>query len=158
VKGLITAVNVTTHNLNVRLYDDEWSPLGDYQNESMILYSLTTKRGGDLYACIYNNNSHALEIVLDLKYGVEARDWTEVALKGQLKPLELEMTRMAELIDSMRVGVHEIIAKEDANLLEADSVSDSLYLYSVFTMLVSVALSIYQVRFMKSFFKAKKLV
>jgi len=96
--------------------------------------------------------------VLDLKYGVEARDWTEVALKGQLKPLELEMTRMAELIDSMRVGVHEIIAKEDANLLEADSVSDSLYLYSVFTMLVSVALSIYQVRFMKSFFKAKKLV
>jgi len=156
--GSIKAETGTTNKLVVVVYDDEWKQVGEFRNQSAIIFSLTTKKGGDLFACVLNNATKTAYLTIDLRYGVEAKDYTSVAKRDHLKPMEVEIAKLSDIVDSMKAVVKNIIASEDKNVEEADTMSDNLVVYSGITVMITIGVAVYQTLFLKRFLRSKKVL
>ncbi len=71
-------------------------------------FGFTTEKQGEFRFCFHNEApgvDHELEIEFKLKVGYEAKDYTEVAKKEHLKPIELELLKLndaaAELLSDL---------------------------------------------------------
>lgn len=112
-----------------------------------------------------------------MKHGVEAKSYDDIAKAEKLKPLEVELRRLEDLSDSIVNDFAYMRQREEEmrgtngklacyftrySLIIIYYVSEStnnrvLYL-SIFSMLVLLALALWQVLYLRRYFKAKKLI
>jgi hypothetical protein len=115
-------------------------------------------------------------ISLDIKTGVDAKDYTEVAKAEQLKPLELELRKMQDTVNSVLVEMMYFRAREEAmrdtngtccgvggsfeglTLEIPESTNFRVQWFSIFVVLVLVGLGALQILYMKRYFRSKKLI
>jgi len=100
----------------------------------------------------------AREVHLEMKHGVEAKSYEEIANVGKLKPLEMELTKLEDLSSSI-VSDFEYMKKREEEMRDTNESTNSRVLYlSVFSMLCLLGLATWQVLYLRRFFKAKKLI
>ena len=58
--------------------------------------SFTTYVGGYYECCIKNLHNEENEVNFELKYGVAAKDYSEVAKTKDLKPMELNLLKLED--------------------------------------------------------------
>jgi len=100
----------------------------------------------------------AREVHLDMKHGVEAKSYEELANVGKLKPLEMELTKLEDLSSSI-VQDFEYMKKREEEMRDTNESTNNRVLYlSIFSMLCLLGLATWQVLYLRRFFKAKKLI
>jgi len=98
------------------------------------------------------------EVFLDMKHGVEAKSYEELANVGKLKPLEMELTKLEDLSSSI-VQDFEYMKKREEEMRDTNESTNNRVLYlSIFSMLCLLGLATWQVLYLRRFFKAKKLI
>ncbi|XP_078516589.1 transmembrane emp24 domain-containing protein 10-like [Lissotriton helveticus] len=97
-------------------------------------------------------------ITLDIKRGVEARNYIELAKAEKLKPLEVELRRLEDLSESIVKDFVYMKQREEEMRDTNESTSLRVLYFSVFSMLCLVGLATWQVFYLRLFFKAKKLI
>ncbi|XP_053305673.1 transmembrane emp24 domain-containing protein 10-like isoform X2 [Spea bombifrons] len=97
-------------------------------------------------------------IILDVKHGVEAKNYEALAKAEKLKPLEVELRRLEDLSDSIVKDFMYMKKREEEMRDTNESTSLRVLYFSVFSMLCLVALATWQVFYLRRFFKAKKLI
>ncbi|KAG8437891.1 hypothetical protein GDO86_008549 [Hymenochirus boettgeri] len=97
-------------------------------------------------------------IILDIKHGVEAKNYEDLAKAEKLKPLELGLRRLEDLSDSIVKDFSYMKKREEEMRDTNESTSLRVLYFSVFSMFCLVALATWQVFYLRRFFKAKKLI
>lgn len=113
--------------------------------------------------CITNHapsNQQPLEreVSLSMKHGVEAKNYDDLAKAEKLKPLEIELRRLEDLSDSIVNDFAYMRKREEQMRSTNESTNDRVLYLSIFSMLVLFALALWQVLYLRRYFKAKKLI
>ncbi|XP_078516048.1 transmembrane emp24 domain-containing protein 10 [Lissotriton helveticus] len=97
-------------------------------------------------------------VILDMKHGVEAKNYEEIAKVEKLKPLEVELRRLEDLSESI-VNDFAYMKKREEEMRDTNESTNVRVLYfSVFSMCCLIGLATWQVFYLRRFFKAKKLI
>uniref|UniRef100_A0A8C7W745 GOLD domain-containing protein n=3 Tax=Oncorhynchus TaxID=8016 RepID=A0A8C7W745_ONCMY len=95
---------------------------------------------------------------LDMKHGVEAKNYEEIAKVEKLKPLEVELRRLEDLSESI-VNDFAYMKKREEEMRDTNESTNIRVLYfSIFSMCCLIGLATWQVFYLRRFFKAKKLI
>ncbi|KAM3918761.1 transmembrane emp24 domain-containing protein 10-like [Leptodactylus fuscus] len=97
-------------------------------------------------------------IILNVKHGVEAKNYEDLAKAEKLKPLEVELRRLEDLSDSLVKDFTYMKKREEEMRDTNESTSLRVLYFSMFSMFCLVALATWQVVYLRRFFKAKKLI
>nr|XP_005301663.2 transmembrane emp24 domain-containing protein 10 [Chrysemys picta bellii] len=97
-------------------------------------------------------------VILDMKHGVEAKNYEEIAKVEKLKPLEVELRRLEDLSESI-VNDFAYMKKREEEMRDTNESTNIRVLYfSIFSMFCLIGLATWQVFYLRRFFKAKKLI
>jgi len=99
-----------------------------------------------------------IDIELDLKHGVEAKNYDDLAKAEQLKPLELQLRKLEDLTDSIVNDFQQMKKREEYMRNTNESTNSRVLYFSVFSMICLIVLAMWQVMYLKRYFKTKKLI
>jgi len=98
------------------------------------------------------------EVFVDMKHGVEAKDYGNLAKSEKLKPLEVELRRLEDLSESIVNDFAYMRAREEEMRDTNESTHSRVLYFSIFSMCCLLGLATWQVLYLRRFFKAKKLI
>ena len=98
------------------------------------------------------------EVNLQMKHGVEAKNYEQLAAVSQLKPLELELTKLEDLSSSIVQDFEYMKQREQEMRDTNESTNNRVFYLSIFSMLCLASLALWQILYLKKFFKSKKLI
>ncbi|MBN3287119.1 TMEDA protein, partial [Polyodon spathula] len=97
-------------------------------------------------------------VVLNIKHGTEAKNYEKIGKAEKLKPLEVKLRQMEDLSESI---VKELVYmkrnaehRSDTN----ESTGSRVFGFSLLSMLCLVSLAVWQVLYLRRFFKSKRLI
>eukprot|EP00051_Salpingoeca_urceolata_P005442 m.73317 g.73317 ORF g.73317 m.73317 type:complete len:307 (+) comp14335_c0_seq2:742-1662(+) len=151
-----TGMHVEVHDPN-----DELIMSKDYQAEGR--FAFTTHESGEHTICINSNSTRwfskdTLRIHLDLRIGEHANDYEMISKKEQLSVVE---TRLYQLISQVKQISSEQAyqrTRESTFREVSESTNQRVLWWSVAQAAILVVTAWWQVRHLKGFFEAKKLV
>lgn len=121
-------------------------------------FAYTAARDGEYRACFTNSGLHQKTVVFDLKKGPSATDYESIAKKDHLKPMEIELKRLEDMV----AAVHEdlrFMQRRDKEMAATNASTHGRVVWaSVFSILVLVGMGAGQVVYLKQYFQAKKII
>uniref|UniRef100_K3WH93 GOLD domain-containing protein n=1 Tax=Globisporangium ultimum (strain ATCC 200006 / CBS 805.95 / DAOM BR144) TaxID=431595 RepID=K3WH93_GLOUD len=130
----------------------------DTTSDDLHKFSFHAGTGGSHSVCFYNTNDNAVRIQLDFKHGVEAKDYTEVAKREHLMPVEKELRKMEDTVDEIHREMLYMREREAAMRNTNESTNSRVLWFSFFSIVVLLGMGVWQVLYLKKFFKSKKLI
>lgn len=125
-------------------------------------FAFTTDDYDMFEVCFHSQGSHGQgidrEISLDVKTGVEAKNYDDLQKTEKLKPMELELKKLEDLSEAIVNDFAYMRAREEQMRDTNESTSDRVLYFSVFSMLCLVGLAMWQIFYLRRFFIAKKLI
>uniref|UniRef100_A0A0M3I291 GOLD domain-containing protein n=1 Tax=Ascaris lumbricoides TaxID=6252 RepID=A0A0M3I291_ASCLU len=98
------------------------------------------------------------EVMLQMRRGVEAKNYEDIAKAEQLKPLEVELRRLEDLSESIVQDFAYMRQREEEMRNTNESTNSRVLYLSIFSMLCLLGLATWQVLYLRRYFKAKKLI
>ncbi|XP_005091437.1 transmembrane emp24 domain-containing protein 10 [Aplysia californica] len=98
------------------------------------------------------------EVYLDVKRGIEAKNYDDIAKAEKLKPLEVELRRLEDLSKSIVDDFAYMRSREEQMRDTNESTHSRVMYFSLFSMLCLLGLATWQVLYLRRYFKAKKLI
>ncbi|CAH1732664.1 transmembrane emp24 domain-containing protein bai-like [Aphis gossypii] len=105
-----------------------------------------------------NNNGAVQEIFMDIKTGVEAKNYEGVAEAFKLKPLEMDLKRLEDVSEAIVLEFKDMKMRADEMRNTNESTKNRVFYFSLFCMICLIVLAIWQVCYLRRYFKAKKLI
>ncbi|CAG9812559.1 unnamed protein product [Phaedon cochleariae] len=105
-----------------------------------------------------NQRGITQEISLVTKHGIETKNYDTLGEAAQLKPIERELKKLEDLSNAI---VHDfsIMRKREEEMRDTNESTNSRVLYfSIFSMCCLLGLATWQVLYLRTYFKAKKLI
>ncbi|KAL4581791.1 hypothetical protein LXL04_006319 [Taraxacum kok-saghyz] len=150
-----------SHRITVRIT----SPLGnnchyaDQKDHGEFAY--TAHEDGDYMACFWvakQNPQTTLTIEFDWRYGLAAKDWSNVAKRGQLEMMELDLKKLFDTIAIIHDEMFYLREREESMQLLIRSTNSKMATFSFFSLIVCLAVACMQLWHLKTFFERKKLI
>ncbi|XP_071375680.1 transmembrane emp24 domain-containing protein 10-like isoform X2 [Centroberyx affinis] len=147
---------------NLKITDSSGHTLYTKDDASKGKFAFTTE-DYDMFEVCFESKSPLGEVPdqlinLDMKHGVEAKNYEEIAKVEKLKPLEVELRRLEDLSESI-VNDFAYMKKREEEMRDTNESTNTRVLYfSIFSMCCLIGLATWQVLYLRRFFKAKKLI
>ena len=91
-------------------------------------------------------------------HGVDSKDYKDTIETEQLKPLEAQLRRLEDLSNEI-VQDFAYMRKREEEMRDTNESTNSRVLYfSVFSMVCLLSLAVWQLFYLRRYFKAKKLI
>ncbi|XP_028162049.1 transmembrane emp24 domain-containing protein bai [Ostrinia nubilalis] len=98
------------------------------------------------------------DVTLDIKIGIEAKNYEGIAEAAKLKPMELELKRLEDLSEAI-VQDFTLMRKAEEEMRDTnESTNNRVLFFSIFSMVCLLGLATWQVLYLRRYFKAKKLI
>ncbi|XP_059058242.1 transmembrane emp24 domain-containing protein bai [Achroia grisella] len=98
------------------------------------------------------------DITLDIKIGIEAKNYEGIGEAAKLKPMELELKRLEDLSEAI-VQDFTLMRKREEEMRDTnESTNNRVLFFSIFSMVCLLGLATWQVLYLRRYFKAKKLI
>lgn len=130
----------------------------DTSSDDIHKFSFTADAGGNYAVCFVNGNDKPVRVMLDFKHGVEAKDYTEVAKREHLMPVEKELRKMEDTVDEIHREMLYMREREATMRNTNESTNSRVLWFSFFSIVVLLGMGVWQVMYLKKFFKSKKLI
>eukprot|EP01089_Gocevia_fonbrunei_P011169 TRINITY_DN242_c0_g1_i1.p1 TRINITY_DN242_c0_g1~~TRINITY_DN242_c0_g1_i1.p1 ORF type:complete len:207 (-),score=30.80 TRINITY_DN242_c0_g1_i1:55-675(-) len=127
-------------------------------------FAFTTAEGGEFQFCFIDirrgevHDESPRRVELKIKTGVEARDYSEVATKENLSQIQLIVRKMADEAEGILNEIRYMRKREERMRNTNESTNTRVAWLSVFSIVVLVALGVFQIFYLKRFFKSKRIV
>eukprot|EP00455_Lapot_gusevi_P008119 TRINITY_DN134_c0_g1_i2.p2 TRINITY_DN134_c0_g1~~TRINITY_DN134_c0_g1_i2.p2 ORF type:complete len:110 (-),score=38.83 TRINITY_DN134_c0_g1_i2:93-422(-) len=108
--------------------------------------------------CFTNIGLSQKTVSFILKTGVNAKDYSAVAKKDNLKPLEVELRRLEDIVQSIHDDMLYLRSREEEMRNTNESTNARVLWFSLLSMMILVALGTWQILFLRRFFESKKLI
>lgn len=130
----------------------------DTADDDIHKFSFLADAGGSYSVCFVNSNDAPVRVLLDFKHGVEAKDYTEVAKREHLMPVEKELRKMEDTVDEIHREMLYMREREAAMRNTNESTNSRVLWFSFLSIVVLLGMGVWQVLYLKKFFKSKKLI
>ncbi|KAG0256445.1 vesicle coat component [Mortierella polycephala] len=125
-----------------------------------------TKQAGEVVACFsnvledgYNPDPRYVRIVdIDFDVGAETIDYAKLAETEKLRPMELELRKLEDLVGDILENMEHLQEREKKMRNTNESTNERVQWFSTLTMVVLVALGVWQIFYLKRFFRKKRLI
>ncbi|XP_034906686.1 transmembrane emp24 domain-containing protein p24delta9 [Populus alba] len=124
-------------------------------------FAFTASEAGDYMACFWaadHKPAVTLNIDFDWKTGVAAKDWTNVAKKGSVDVMELELKKMYDTVISVQEEMNYLREREEEMQDLNTSTNVKMAWLSFLSIVVCLSVAGLQVWHLKTFFQKKKLI
>ncbi|KAK6530804.1 vesicle coat component [Arthrobotrys megalospora] len=97
-------------------------------------------------------------VELDVDIGADARDWSAIQAAEKLKPVEIELRRIEELVSEV-VSEMEYLRTREQKLRDTnESTNERVKWFAFVTISTLVGLGAWQVIYLRSYFRSKHLI
>lgn len=97
-------------------------------------------------------------IELDIDIGADAKDWSAVQANEKLKPVEVELRRIAEVAKEVADEMDYLRTREMKLRDTNESTNERVKWFSIGTMGMLVALGVWQIVYLRAYFRSKHLI
>lgn len=98
------------------------------------------------------------EIELDVDIGADARDWSAIQAAEKLKPVEIELRRIEEVVAEV-VTQMEYLRRREQKLRDTnESTNERVKWFALTVMSTLVGLGAWQVVYLRAYFRSKHLI
>ncbi|XP_073133991.1 transmembrane emp24 domain-containing protein p24delta9-like [Henckelia pumila] len=150
-----------SHKITVRVtssYGNSYH-YSDHVHEGHFAFQAT--EAGDYMACFFAADykpSTTITVDFDWKSGIAAKDWTNVAKKGSIESMELELQKMFDVVQS----IHEemfFLREREKEMQELNvSTNSKMAWLSILSLFICLSVAGLQLWHLKTFFEKKKLI
>jgi len=126
-------------------------------------FTFTSHTPGEHVICLYSNSSKwfsgsQLRVHLDIQVGEHAVDYANVAQKEKLTELQLRVRQLLDQVDQITKEQNYQRYREERFRQTSESTNQRVLWWSIAQTVVLLSMGYWQMRHLKSFFEAKKLV
>ncbi|CAK74853.1 unnamed protein product (macronuclear) [Paramecium tetraurelia] len=159
VVGSVQA-NSSEYSLKIHVPQKQFDSILQYAHSlELQKFSFTTNNTQENYQfCIHNLANVGLNVSFNLATGMDAQDFSLVAQKEDLKPIEIHLKKLNGLINSVEQEQKEIEERQATRFSNVSNISYKIIIFSVGTLILMVLTNFVQARKLKSFFKSKKFI
>lgn len=97
-------------------------------------------------------------IELDVDIGADAKDWSAIQAGEKLKPVEAELKRLSEIADEVVEEMDYLRTREMKLRDTNESTNERVKWFALGTMGMLVALGVWQVVYLRAYFRSKHLI
>jgi len=151
----------------IRVNDANGNEVWRKEGASDGTFAFTTEASGEIFVCFLDrvkpnldlsNRNHIREATFKLKTGVQAKDYSSVAKKDDLKPIELEMLKLEDLLEEINNDMKYLRNREHVMRDTNESTNTRVLWLSITSLLVLLGLGIFQILYLKRYFRQKKII
>lgn len=128
-------------------------------------FTFTSHTPGEHHICLHTNSSRwslfaggRLRVHLELLVGEHANDYAQIAAKDKLTELQLRMRQLLDQIDQITKEQAYQRYREERFRSTSESTNQRVLWWALLQTVVLLATGFWQMRHLKGFFEAKKLV
>jgi len=167
VKGEYDVTQIHGHTTKLEVTDSKGHLLYNKDDAAKGKFAFTTDEYDVFQICFETkvvqhtggqSDSLIKEVQLSLKHGVEAKDYENLAKVEKLKPLEIELRRLEDLSQDIVTDFAYMKAREEEMRDTNESTNSKVLYFSIFSMCCLLGLAVWQVLYLRRYFKAKKLI
>ena len=97
-------------------------------------------------------------VELDVDIGADARDWSAIQAAEKLKPVEVELRRIEEVVGEI-VNQMEYLRRREVKLRDTNESTNERVKYFAFAVMATlVGLGAWQVVYLRAYFRSKHLI
>ena len=120
-------------------------------------YSWAALESGVYSFCAFSQTD-PVEIDVEFKKGVKAKDFSQIAKTKNLKGIEVNIEKIEESVKDLHKKVRYLREREEQLRNTNATIQSRVIVYSICTICILFALAIIQIMYMKRFFKSKKMI
>jgi hypothetical protein len=143
--------------ISARAFDNNSVQVFERLDELSPVLAFYTYEGGQYQFCVENLNPSPVDVDVDFKVGVEAKDYSGLADTKYLTPTETQVMKVSEVTKQIKKELSYIREREEQMRHTNQSIGERVVGYSVLTIVLLVTLSVLQIVYLRSFFRTKKL-
>ena len=155
---LVGFVKTSQTLVGIRVFVNSHQLLFSKQENQLVKFSLTTSSTGAYQFCIDNINNEHADIEFELNTGIYAKDYSGMATKTNVKPIEIIIKKEEDLLNDVTKQKNFQISQKETAIGRVEDVSYNIMAYSIFVIVLMFVLSFFQMSYLRSFFKSKKLI
>lgn len=126
-------------------------------------FTFTTHDAGEHVICIGTNSTRwfggsKLRVHLDISIGDHAVDYAQIAAKEKLSELQLRIRQLLDQVEQITKEQAYQRIREERFRHVSDSTNSRVLWWSLGQSIILILMGVWQMRHLKSFFEAKKLV
>eukprot|EP00465_Bigelowiella_longifila_P011348 CAMPEP_0185263552 /NCGR_PEP_ID=MMETSP1359-20130426/15285_1 /TAXON_ID=552665 /ORGANISM="Bigelowiella longifila, Strain CCMP242" /LENGTH=208 /DNA_ID=CAMNT_0027851161 /DNA_START=28 /DNA_END=654 /DNA_ORIENTATION=- len=119
-------------------------------------YTITSKENGEHRTCFFNTEALPTTVEFSVKTGLGAKDYSGIAQKDNLKPIELELLRLEDIINYIQAEFKRLEANEVEQAAINASTNSRVFWLSILSMLCIVGVNAAQIYFLVQYFRDKR--
>jgi len=132
-----------------------------YSSEGSITFTSSTP--GEHVLCLYSNSTRwfagsQLRVHLDIQVGEHAVDYNKLAQKDKLTELQLRLQQLLDQVEQITKEQNYQRYREERFRKTSESTNSRVFYWSFGQMIILIGMGMWQMKHLKSFFQAKKLV
>jgi len=165
VKGVYEVVSIEGQQIDYVIKDSKNHILSQKEDINSGKFTFSVEHHDMFEICfiskIDNNGYHqgvVQEIYVDIKTGVEAKNYEGINEAANLKPLELDLKRLEDLSHDIVLEFDDMKKRADDMRNTNESTNKRVFYFSLFSMICLITLATWQVIYLRRYFKAKKLI
>ncbi|GMI67418.1 hypothetical protein like AT1G14010 [Hibiscus trionum] len=124
-------------------------------------FAFTAAEGGDYTTCFWakrNTPPVRMTIDFDWKSGVAAKDWSNVAKKGQVETMEIELKKLYDTVLAIHEEMFYLREREEEMQQLNKETNSNMATLGLFSLLLCLSVAGLQIWHLKTFFERKKLL
>ncbi|QPG73320.1 hypothetical protein FOA43_000630 [Brettanomyces nanus] len=98
------------------------------------------------------------QVEMEVEAGAAARDWNAIQAAEKLKPAEVELRKADEMIDDLYNELQYLVKREERLRDTNESTNRRVRNFGVIVIIVLVSVGLYQIRYMRSYFRSKHIL
>ncbi|XP_020300423.1 transmembrane emp24 domain-containing protein eca [Pseudomyrmex gracilis] len=155
----------STHGIgmHVEVKDPDEKPVLSRVYSAEGRFSFTSHTPGEHIICLYSNSTSwfsgtQLRVHLDIQVGEHAIDYANVAQREKLSELQLRIRQLLDQVGQITKEQNYQRYREERFRQTSESTSRRVFWWSLTQTVVVLIMGAWQIKHLKSFFEAKKLV
>jgi hypothetical protein len=118
----------------------------------------TASDSGNHQLCIENHHIVETKYNFEFASGVSAKDYSDVAKKSSLKPIELNLKKLEDMVSYLIHELSSIMAHEESTLILSDALSNKIILFSMITLIAMIVIGLAETIFIRKALQKRKLI
>ncbi|XP_011017810.1 PREDICTED: transmembrane emp24 domain-containing protein p24delta9-like [Populus euphratica] len=150
-----------SHKLTVRVTSSYGNSYHYSERVESGQFAFTAAEAGDYMTCFWaadHKPTVILTVDFDWKTGVAAKDWSNVAKKGSVDVMEMELKKMYDTVISIQEEMNYLRERENEMQDLNTSTNVKMAWLSFLSIIVCLSVAGLQVWHLKTFFQKKKLI
>jgi|LauGreDrversion4_2_1035121.scaffolds.fasta_scaffold205839_2 hypothetical protein len=99
-----------------------------------------------------------LRVNFEFLTGVAAKDYSDIAKKSNLKPIELNLKKLEDMLSYLIHDISTILVHEEHTLALNDSLSNKIILFSMITLISMISIGLIETFYIRKYLQNRKII